>query len=283
MRRAALRMAVIALSLAVVSCAGLSRKKETNPQVYGVNDKVPAGGGRYKIGKPYKIAGGWYRPRENRTYDKIGVASWYGEYFHGRKTANGEYYDMTRLSAAHPTLPLPVYARVTNLENNRSLVVRINDRGPYARDRIIDLSKRAAQELGVIRNGTAKVRVTYLADAPLDGDITNMQALGRGLNSNFSTASITPLKQKPVAPSPGNKPSLSAKRATGVKSAATTGPRPGSPAPAPNTGGFDLSGWQTTILPSLFAPSAGNTGPAGAALAAPNLVSSAGPVNLQPR
>ncbi|MFV2092208.1 MAG: hypothetical protein ACC634_03910, partial [Hyphomicrobiales bacterium] len=131
--------------------------------------------------------------------------------------------------------------------------------------------------------GTAKVRVTYLADAPLEGDISNMQAPGRGLNSNFSTASITPLKQKSVPASAGKQPSFSAKRATGETSLAATAPRPVAPAQAPNTGGFDLSGWQTTILPSLFAPSASSTAPANAVLAAPNLVSSAGPVNLQPR
>jgi rare lipoprotein A len=90
--------------------------------------------------------------------------------FHGRYTANGEIYDMNSLTAAHPTLPLPTYARVTNLQNGRSLVVRVNDRGPYAHDRIIDMSRRSAQALGFQRNGTAKVRVQYLGRAPLDGN-----------------------------------------------------------------------------------------------------------------
>ncbi len=131
---------------------------------------MPKGGGRYSVGKPYQVAGGWYTPREDPSYDAVGRASWYGELFHGRYTANGEIYDMDRLTAAHPTLPLPVYARVTNLANGRAIVVRVNDRGPYASDRIMDLSRRSADALGFRKNGTAQVRVTYLGKAPLNGD-----------------------------------------------------------------------------------------------------------------
>ena len=100
------------------------------------------------IGKPYQVGGIWYTPREEPGYNRVGRASWYGELFHGRRTANGEIYDMDRLSAASPTLPLPVYAQVTNLTNGRTIVVRVNDRGPYANDRIIDLSRRSAEVLG---------------------------------------------------------------------------------------------------------------------------------------
>ena len=132
---------------------------------------VPKGGGVYRVGSAYQIAGVWYRAEEKTTsYDRVGTASWYGELFHGRRTANGEIYDMDRLSAAHPTLPLPVYARVTNLQNSRSIIVRINDRGPYANDRIIDLSRRSAELLGYRNKGTAQVRVQFLARAPLNGD-----------------------------------------------------------------------------------------------------------------
>ena len=263
-RPALMRVTVVFLCVGLASCGGLSRKKETNPQVYGLNDTVPQGGGRYKVGNPYKIAGSWYRPREDRSYDKIGIASWYGDYFHGRLTANGEYYDMNRLSAAHPTLPLPVYARVTNLENNRSLVVRINDRGPYARNRVIDLSKRAAQELGVIRKGTARVRVKYLTDAPLNGDISNMQALGTQFEAPFNTASIDPPAAKPT-------------------NAITKNPRFANrvlgqiPAPVA-TGSIEPGGWQTTILPPLEISTAPNDGSVDAT--APTFESAAGPVNL---
>ncbi len=140
---------------------------------------MPKGGGVYQIGKPYEISGLTYTPREEPGYDRVGNASWYGELFHGRRTANGEIYDMDRLSAAHPTLPLPVYARVTNLNNGRTIVVRINDRGPYARDRIIDLSRRSAELLGFRNNGTATVRVKYLGRAPLDGDDSYERQLSR--------------------------------------------------------------------------------------------------------
>lgn len=119
-------------------------------------------GGMYKVGNPYKIMGTWYYPKEDYSYSETGMASWYGEDFHALKTANGENYDMNTLTAAHRTLPLPSIVKVTNLENGRSLVLRINDRGPYAKNRIIDISKRGAQLLGYQAQGTAKVRVELL-------------------------------------------------------------------------------------------------------------------------
>lgn len=131
---------------------------------------LPKGGGYYKIGKPYQIKGRWYTPRVDPTYDEAGPASWYGPGFHGKKTANGEIFDQEALTAAHPTLPLPSYAYVTNLENGRTVLVRINDRGPFARDRILDASVRVARELGFHAQGTARVRVKYAGRAPLDGN-----------------------------------------------------------------------------------------------------------------
>jgi len=131
---------------------------------------IPRGGGTYKIGAPYRISGRWYIPQEDPAYDRVGVASWYGEDFHGRKTANGEIYDMGALTAAHPTLPLPSYAHVTNVETGRTILVRVNDRGPYARERIIDLSRQAARLLGSEGRGLAHVRVRYAGRAPLDGN-----------------------------------------------------------------------------------------------------------------
>ncbi|MDH5772751.1 MAG: septal ring lytic transglycosylase RlpA family protein [Rhodospirillaceae bacterium] len=117
----------------------------------------------YKVGNPYQINGAWYYPAENWNYDETGVASWYGPQFDGKLTANGETFDQWQVSAAHKTLPMPSIVRVTNLENGRSLVVRVNDRGPYARGRIIDMSRRAAQMLGFEGKGTAKVRVAILS------------------------------------------------------------------------------------------------------------------------
>jgi len=134
----------------------------------GVPGKSPDGapigtGGVYKVGQPYEVQGVRYYPQEDPDYNKTGIASWYGEPFHGRRTANGEIYDMNDLTAAHKTLPMPVYVRVTNLENGRALVLRVNDRGPFVNGRIIDISRRGAQLLGFDRQGTAKVRVEVVA------------------------------------------------------------------------------------------------------------------------
>jgi rare lipoprotein A len=130
---------------------------------------VPKGGGVYRVGQPYTIAGRVYVPEENINYSAQGMASWYGDDFHGRYTANGEIFDMNSISAAHPTLPLPSYVRVTNLANSRSIVVRVNDRGPYARDRLIDVSVKTAELLGFHSHGVTRVKVEYVGRAPLQG------------------------------------------------------------------------------------------------------------------
>ena len=130
---------------------------------------VRPGGGRRKLGKPYRIAGRLYVPQDEPDYDRTGTASWYGPNFHGRLTANGEVYNQFALSAAHPTLPLPSYVRVTNLANGHSLIVRVNDRGPYTGGRLIDLSSAAARELGFRDVGLTRARVRYVGPAPLHG------------------------------------------------------------------------------------------------------------------
>ena len=131
--------------------------------------QVPPNAGIYKVGQPYQVENIWYYPREQPDYDETGIASWYGPTFYGKHTANGEMYDGNQLTAAHKTLPMPVNVRVTNLDNGKSLILRVNDRGPFARGRIIDLSKRAAELLDVVQTGTARVRVTYLARADING------------------------------------------------------------------------------------------------------------------
>jgi rare lipoprotein A len=118
--------------------------------------------GIYKVGSPYQIDGVWYYPAEDFGYDETGIASWYGEASGGQYTANGETFDLNAVTAAHQTLPMPSVVEVTNLENGRSIHVRVNDRGPYARGRIIDLSRRAAQLLGFELQGKARVRVKIL-------------------------------------------------------------------------------------------------------------------------
>ncbi|MEX0627241.1 MAG: septal ring lytic transglycosylase RlpA family protein, partial [Cucumibacter sp.] len=134
--------------------------------------RVEKGGGRAMVGDPYRVAGRWYTPQNDPDYEATGMASWYGSAFHGRLTANGEVFDMNAMTGAHPTLPLPSYVRVTNLENGRSVVVRLNDRGPFTHGRVIDVSGRAADLLGFRIAGTARVRVNYVGAAPLEGDDT---------------------------------------------------------------------------------------------------------------
>lgn len=138
------------------------------------NPNPPRGGGRYQVGKPYTVRGKTYVPQHDPDYVAAGTASWYGSDFHGRRTANGEIFSANAITAAHPTLPLPSYVRVTNKDNGRSLVVRVNDRGPYVAGRIIDLSHRAASMLGYVNNGSASVQVEYVGQAPLEGDDTRM-------------------------------------------------------------------------------------------------------------
>ena len=137
---------------------------------YNTDDPMAMEGRPYKpyiVGSPYQINGKWYRPKENFSYDRVGVASWYGPGFNGKRTANGETYDMDLMTAAHPTLPMPTLVSVTNLENGRSITVRINDRGPFHGNRLIDLSRRAAEELRIKRDGTGRVRVKVLRTASL--------------------------------------------------------------------------------------------------------------------
>ncbi len=136
----------------------------------GDGEAVPRGGGAYLTGRPYVIGGRTYYPTQNPSgYSAVGTASWYGDAFHGRRTANGEIFDKGSISAAHPTLPLPSYVRVTNLKNGRSMVVRVNDRGPYHGGRVMDVSQRVADALQFRGEGTAHVRVEYLGRAALQG------------------------------------------------------------------------------------------------------------------
>jgi rare lipoprotein A len=139
-----------------------------SPRVVADGEPVPRGGGIYMVGEPYTIAGQTYYPSGKR-YAKTGLASWYGDAFHGRRTANGEVYDKDGVSAAHPTLPLPCYARVTNLRNHYSMIVRVNDRGPFAAHRILDVSRKVAETLDFHHRGTTPVRVEYIGVASLAG------------------------------------------------------------------------------------------------------------------
>jgi rare lipoprotein A len=187
LRSVAAFVAGLSLLLTVLSLVGCSSKMKRDPfagigsPVYKGSGPLPKGGGRYVVGEPYEVAGVWFYPKEEPDYDKTGTASWYGPQFHRRMTSNGEWFDMEYLSAAHPTLPLPSYAKVTNLENGRQIVVRVNDRGPFVDSRIIDLSKKSADALGFRRWGTAPVRVQYIGPAPLDDHGSHLAAMNEEL------------------------------------------------------------------------------------------------------
>ncbi len=160
-----LSILVLGLGLVLAGCT-LNRQDERTAKpasgsVQPIADQRP---GVYKVGDPYQIGGTWYYPKVDYAYRETGIASWYGPGFHGRATANGEIFDQNALTAAHRTLPMPFMVRVTNLDNGRSIKVRINDRGPFKNGRIIDLSRRAADLLGFRRSGTAKVRVEIVED-----------------------------------------------------------------------------------------------------------------------
>jgi rare lipoprotein A len=187
--------APVSLALLVANCAAnTTGTRITNnnysPRVVSDGEPVPRGGGSYKLGQPYTINGRTYYPSHDPKYRAEGIASWYGSDFHGRRTANGEVYDMNSITAAHPTMPMPSYARVTNLENGRSIIVRVNDRGPYAYGRIIDLSTGTAKALGTYGAGLARVRVEYVGRAGLAGSDDN--------------ALLATLREGTPAPSPGS-------------------------------------------------------------------------------
>lgn len=146
--------------LCLSSCSEVQLASHVIKQMPGVSDSSSQGS--FKVGRPYKIAGVWYKPQERYNFTETGIASWYGPQFHGKKTANGEIFNMNELTAAHRTLQLPSIVRVTNLENGRSLVVRVNDRGPFKRGRVIDLSRKSAELLGFKNNGTARVKLQVL-------------------------------------------------------------------------------------------------------------------------
>ena len=200
--RNALRVLIIGLTAATVAACSSSgpqvsfkqRSKEyfserhygpASPRVVNYGP-VPKGGGHVVVGDAYRVAGMTYIPRDNPRYSATGLASWYGEAFHGRLTANGEVYDVNGMTAAHPTMPLPSYARVTNLQNGRSMIVRVNDRGPFAHDRIIDLSSRVADMLDMKDQGTARVQVDYVGR--------------RGWMASTSACCSPPIRAHPALP-----------------------------------------------------------------------------------
>lgn len=164
MRRLSSTLALVLAAMAIASCSTMNLPDA--PKTIGVPAKPNP---HYKVGAPYKIDDRWYAPKVDEAYDEEGVASWYGDDFHGKLTANGEIFDKRRLSAAHKTLPMPTLVEVQNLGNGNRIIVRVNDRGPFKGDRVIDLSHAAATELGFAGEGLARVRVKYLGETDIAG------------------------------------------------------------------------------------------------------------------
>ena len=254
-------IAVCAVALATANCAGNTQKfagasssgSDVDPKygvraskrLYNEGDVIPKGGGRRYSGKPYVIAGKTYVPRENaRGYVREGLASWYGSAFHGRMTANGEVFDRHSIAAAHPTLPLPSYARVTNMANGYSMVVRVNDRGPYHAGRVMDVSEEVARALDFHRKGTERVRVEYVGKASVAGSddrklLASLRTDGRpagvGPRSPVMVADLGPDQEAPAPerfarsarPALAFKPTEQAREEDALEAA----PRPRRPAP----------------------------------------------------
>jgi rare lipoprotein A len=202
-----------------------------SPRVVESGQQVPKGGGVYRVGSPYTVAGRVYVPEDNPHYRAEGLASWYGNEFHGRSTANGEVFDLNSISAAHPTMPLPSYARVTNLSNGKSLIVRVNDRGPYHGNRIIDVSGHAAQLLDFRNRGTAWVRVEYVGRAPIEGSDDRILETTLRQDEPAPAPNTIKLAATPIVPAAY----MSHAHNTRIASALTTGTLPaGARGDAPN-------------------------------------------------
>ena len=210
-RRHASLGACAALCLFLANCANSSRvDSHYSERVVEPGQPVPKGGGAYHVGQPYTVGGQVYVPAGKlRTHQATGYASWYGDDFHGRYTANGEVFDTNSISGAHPTLPLPSYVRVTNLSNGRSIIVRINDRGPYRANRIIDVSTRTAHLLGFYDRGVVPVRVEYVARAPIEGSDDRVLEATLRENEPAPAPNSVRLASIGVAPVPAQPPPVS--------------------------------------------------------------------------
>ncbi len=205
-------LAIILLS----GCAEMELASHVAKQV-PLPDAQQKSKGQYKVGNPYKIAGEWYKPQAQYNFTQTGTASWYGPNFNGKKTANGEIFNMNEMTAAHKTLQLPSIIRVTNVENGKTVILRVNDRGPYSKGRVLDVSKRAAQELGFIGQGTAKIKLEVLpheslrvADMARKGQSTrNIELSMQHLKNQPANKAVPPpVMIASSTPAPSVKPSF---------------------------------------------------------------------------
>lgn len=238
--RSSFQAAVIVASVAWLAGCAETQLASTAIKQVASNPAQATPHGVYKIGDPYQIAGVWYYPAENYNYDETGVASWYGPDFHGKYTANGEVFDQNDVTAAHRTLPLPSLVRVTNLENGRTLEVRVNDRGPFAHGRIIDLSRRAAQLLGIEQAGTAKVRVQVLGEESRQLKVALLNSLDATAPPQVAAAPRTSVQAESLPP-PGSKEK--------PKPVIALSSPPPAPSPAPTAATPQLATQQVQVVP----------------------------------
>jgi rare lipoprotein A len=250
---------IVSIGLLLAACGSQPRTGTD----YG-GGRYVAGHPTYRVGEPYEIKGVWYYPAVDYNYDKTGIASWYGEQFDGRYTANGEIFDLNQLTAAHTTLPMPSIVEVTNLQNDRSLQLRINDRGPFVDGRLIDVSRRAAQLLGFETKGTTPVRVRIVKDASIKVAEEAMHNTGGSAVMLAQAASVPPPSVARAAPRPyasGLPPSaLAAKVIAGPLVDTQTAALP-QPAPERSGAAGPLIGTQTAALPPSAAASNVVAGP----------------------
>jgi rare lipoprotein A len=235
-----------------------------------------AGPKGYKIGQPYQVAGIWYVPKEQPDYDETGIASWYGEAFHLKATADGEIFDMNQFSAAHTTLPLPSIVEVTNLDNGRKLRVRVNDRGPFVDNRIIDLSRAAATELGYDRKGLARVRVKYIGPAPLAGPEAGVRYADARPALSAPMAAVTSM---PTAVAPAESIQVATLAPPAPVSAAPLAPLTGSALGPPMTA---APAAQTALAAQAFRIQAGAFSNEGNAQRAAAQLSTTGTATIEP-
>lgn len=236
-QRQAAWIAAAAAVLAVAACAETKLVVHAAKEIKAAAAPEEKPAGFYKVGTPYQVDGVWHYPAADYAYAATGIASWYGEEFHGRSTANGETFDMNAVTAAHKTLPLPSLVRVTNLENGRSIIVRVNDRGPFAHGRIIDVSRRSAQLLGFEREGTAKVRVEILPDESRQLALSLPRTPGEAEASPAVKAVPRIAVEAEELPAPGAAPAAEPKVALHSEKwasvAPTRAPEAAAPAPEP--------------------------------------------------
>ena len=297
-------MLLLSVGAAVLAgCAQQPEKKKRSKEyfpssVYGrasdrvveEGEPVPRGGGQYLVGRPYTIAGKTYVPTERPAQSQSGTASYYGGAFHGRRTANGEVYDMNSVSAAHPTLPLPSYVRVTNTRNGRSIIVRVNDRGPFHSSRVMDVSSRVAEALDFKRFGTAPIKIDYIGKAGLAGSddeklMATLRTDGKPATMNGSPELPATMVAETEQPARREQPRLAAlEDKPAAEKPRSTPSAPLVSAPMPPSRPFELGPNRgNTAQPRQVVLFTGQSTPALSAPAKPEPTAQSAPVPVPPR